>query len=111
MKPLLFAILFGFSGIILAETPVQSPLVWKDSASGRLFYVESDGLHASAIDKDGNLLWCTDMTTASALFHIKRATKIIGSKPTGTHLEISFGDTDSAVLDVTTGKVVMTIHD
>jgi hypothetical protein len=36
------------------------PQVFKDSASGTLLYIESDGRHVAAISHDGKLLWNRD---------------------------------------------------
>jgi hypothetical protein len=36
------------------------PQVYRDTKSGTVFYVESDGRHVAAISKDGKLLWNKD---------------------------------------------------
>jgi hypothetical protein len=41
-------------------TDFPGPQVYKDTASGTLLYIESDGRHVAAISRDGKLLWNKD---------------------------------------------------
>lgn len=41
-------------------TPIPLPHIYKEAASGILFYVESDGRHVTAINPDGKILWSSD---------------------------------------------------
>lgn len=42
---------------VLWDSSVAKPLVFKDPRTLITFYVESDGRHLAAIDKEGKLLW------------------------------------------------------
>jgi hypothetical protein len=41
-------------------TDFPGPQVYKDTVTGALLYVESDGRHVAAISRDGKLLWSRD---------------------------------------------------
>lgn len=88
--------------------------MYKDSVSGTLFYVESDGHHVSAIDRSGNLIWFTDLSAAMASetrrIHTNRPTSI-SSEAGSRNLDILFGNTDTVLIDVATGKLRNIIHD
>jgi hypothetical protein len=38
--------------------PITFPYTYKDADTGIIFYIESDGHHVAALDKDGKILWC-----------------------------------------------------
>src|ERR1017187_2116399 len=38
---------------------ITFPHIYKDEDTGIIFYIESDGHHISALDKEGQILWCS----------------------------------------------------
>jgi hypothetical protein len=40
--------------------PISLPYAYKDTETGTVFYVESDGRHVSAISPEGKILWSRD---------------------------------------------------
>lgn len=44
----------------MAPGHLGKPMSYKDSLTGTIFYVESDGRHLAAIDPNGKLLWVED---------------------------------------------------
>ena len=52
---------------------------FKDKESGIVFYVESDGRHVAAIDRDGKLLWNRDPFVEAKLEPYRSARPVITS--------------------------------
>jgi hypothetical protein len=68
--------------------PFPGPQVYKDTNSGMLFYVETDGRHVAAISGEGKLLWSKDPFKDARLpFYRTEKPQIvyIGPAPKGVH--------------------------
>ncbi len=99
-----------------AQTNVAAPaataLSFRDPASGIIFYVESDGHHVVALDKDGKVLWrrtpATDgnLPPYSADYPALNPTiTYLGpdNRGNGKKVGIGFRNRQAGTLDITTG--------
>ena len=57
----------GVGGSSLPASKFSGPTAYKDADTGIIFYVESDGRHVVALDKDGKILWCRDPSVDAKL--------------------------------------------
>jgi len=96
-------------------TDFPGPQAYKDSASGTLLYVETDGRHVAAISCDGKLLWDRDpfkdahlpfyRTEKPQIVYIGPASKFrdpAGEKPEG-FVEISFNNSQFGTMGIRSG--------
>jgi hypothetical protein len=58
--------------------PPQPPWTYRDPTSGDTFYVESDGRHLAAVDKNGKLLWVRNPFVDSGMCPYRSAHPYIG---------------------------------
>ena len=96
------------------ESAPLGPKTYKDPKSGTIFYVESDGRHLSAINKDGRLLWTKNPFVDAKLepYRYKNPTIIyVGAsknKPElskhDRYISISYNSTDFGDVNVKTGQ-------
>jgi hypothetical protein len=80
-------------------------LIHKDSASGIIIYVETDGRHVVAISPEGKILWRKDPFIDAGLmpYRMARPTiSFIGAGRDGT-IGIRFNSSQSGTMDIATG--------
>jgi hypothetical protein len=83
------------------------PQVYRDSKSGTLLYVETDGRHVAAISRDGKLVWIRDpFTDAHLEFYRTEKPQIVyvgaASKADG-FVAISFNNSQFGLLRISNG--------
>lgn len=89
--------------------PISLPYAYKDTESGIVLYVESDGRHVSAISPEGKLLWSRDPFADAHLEFYRtdkpRIVSIATQKIDGIKgsIAISFDSSQFGNLDITTG--------
>lgn len=110
---------------VLWDPAMAKPMVFKDSRTSIAFYVESDGRHVAAIDKEGNLLWVRNPFEDANLCPYRNARPSISSmaeieitagmvdslksrraNPNHQFLEVKFDSSQFGVLDEDTGDFI-----
>jgi hypothetical protein len=105
-----------------AKPQPRKPLTFKDDKTAIIFYVESDGRHVAAIDRDGKVLWHRDPFEEHGLKPYRKARPVIAKigSATGPSVEgsmkrrgqkgpfiyLSFDSTQTFVVDEITGESV-----
>ena len=95
--------------------PFPGPQVYKETSSGTLLYVESDGRHVAAISPDGKLLWNRDPFTEGHLeFYRTNKPQIVyigpvsKSSPAGVQpgefVAVAFNSSQFGVLKISNGE-------
>jgi hypothetical protein len=89
---------------------------YRDKESGIIFYVESDGRHVAAIDRDGKLLWNRDPFVEAKLkpYRFDRPVIVSIGAPlpwmtkdrTGQFVLINFNSTQAGILSVQKGDFI-----
>ncbi len=98
------------------------PFTFRDAKTGIIFYVESDGRHVAAIDRDGKILWHRNPFEEHKLEPYRNARPVtarIGADVSpnnvgqmkkagqkGPYIWIAFNSTQSFVADQMTGESV-----
>ena len=92
-------------------TDFPGPQVFKDVASGTLFYVETDGRHVAAISCTGKLLWNRDPFTEAHLpFYRTQKPQIVSIGPDpesngpSQFIAIAFNSSQFGVMRITDGE-------
>jgi hypothetical protein len=63
----------SFASFPVGSPPPQvEPMVYRDQATGIVFYFERDGQHVSAIDPNGDLLWTVNPTQGDFTMKFQR---------------------------------------
>jgi hypothetical protein len=96
-----------------APRPFRGAQAYKDKASGIIFYVESDGRHIAAIDRDGKLLWNRDPFVEAKLepYRFERPVIVSIGEPhswmtkgrPGRYVLINFNSTQAGILSFEKG--------
>jgi hypothetical protein len=99
-----------------APKAFRGPLTYRDSASQTIYYVESDGRHVSAINKEGKILWHKNPFVDAGLkpYRVERPVIVnIGPaqkwmldamKGKGDFIQINFNSSQAGVLNTATGE-------
>lgn len=98
-------------------TPDTPPaLSYKDTATGLVFYVESDGRHVVALAPDGHFLWVEDPFLTARLELYRTPTpqiRTLGAMPAretkahpGTYIAITYNSSQSGLIDEHTGEFI-----
>ncbi len=96
--------------------PFRGPQTYKDAESGTTFYVESDGRHVSAIDKEGKILWNRNPFVDGKLqpYRFKIPVIVFIGEPSkwqiedrkGRYIAISFNSSQFGIIDMANGDFI-----
>jgi hypothetical protein len=91
-------------------TDFPGPQIYKDQATGTLFYVETDGRHVAAISCAGKVLWSRDpFSDAHLSFYRTKTPQIVYIGPTpekskpGEFVAIAFNSSQFGVMRISDG--------
>jgi hypothetical protein len=97
------------------------PLIYKDSETGLIFYVEGDGRHITALTPEGKILWRRDPFADAKLgpYRYERPVIVyVGPEAkheinghTGRFIGISFNSSQFGVMNVGTGDFIFEGND
>jgi len=125
--PLLFTCIVALAlGVKAAERPLVTYIdslrpfrgaqAFQDKESGLLFYVESDGRHVAAIDRDGKILWHRDPFVEAKLeaYRVEHPVIVEIGAPIGWMIEgrkgkfvrVNFNSSQCLILDIKSGDAI-----
>jgi hypothetical protein len=77
----------------------------KDPKTGMMFYVESSGRRLVGFNRDGRVMWNVDVLDAAKIKAGPGQQVIRHLRLEGDHLWVTFGKSDTAKVQIETGKV------